>query len=89
MPFITVNIKMEVIDMFEKVKEIIARELMVEEDEVTMEANIKDDLGADSLAVVDLAMALEDEFEVEIPDEDLENIKTVGDIVEYLKEKAE
>lgn len=75
--------------MFDKVKEIIARELMVEDDEVTMEANIKDDLGADSLAVVDLAMALEDEFGVEIPDEDLEGIKTVGDIVNYLKDKAE
>lgn len=74
--------------MFDKVKEIIARELVVEE-EITMESNIKDDLGADSLAVVDLAMALEDAFEIEIPDEDLESIKTVGDIVEYLKDKAE
>jgi len=75
--------------MFDKVKEIIIRELMAEEETVTMEANIKDDLGADSLAVVDLAMALEDEFNVEIPDEDLENINTVGDIVNYLKDKAE
>ncbi len=75
--------------MFEKVKEIIARELMAEDEEITLESNIKDDLGADSLSIVDLAMALEDEFGVEIPDEDLENIKTVGDIVDYLKEKAE
>lgn len=75
--------------MFEKVKEIVAKELMVEEDEITLESDIKEDLGADSLAVVDLAMALEDEFGVEIPDEDLEAIKTVGDIVNYLKDKAE
>ncbi len=75
--------------MFDKVKEIIVNELMVEESEVTMESSIKDDLGADSLAIVDLAMALEDEFDVEIPDEELEEIKTVGDIVNYLKDKAE
>ncbi len=75
--------------MFDKVKDIIVSELMVEESEVTMEASIKDDLGADSLAIVDLAMALEDEFDVEIPDEELEGIKTVGDIVNYLKENAE
>ncbi len=74
--------------MFDKVKEIIVQELMVDDGEVTMEANIKDDLGADSLAIVDLAMALEDEFEVEIPDEELEGIKTVGDIVNYLKDRA-
>ncbi len=75
--------------MFEKVKEIIVNELMVDEADVTMEATIKDDLGADSLAIVDLAMALEDDFDVEIPDEELEDIKTVGDIVNYLKDKAE
>ena len=74
--------------MFEKVKEIIVEELLVDASEVTMEANIKENLGADSLAVVDLAMALEDAFEVEIPDEDLEKIKTVSDIVNYLNAKA-
>jgi len=74
--------------MFEKVKEIIVEELLVDASEVTMEANIKENLGADSLAVVDLAMALEDAFEVEIPDEDLEKIKTVGDIVNYLTAKV-
>ena len=71
--------------MFDKVKDIIVHELMVEEDEVTMDSNIKDDLGADSLAIVDLAMALEDEFDVEIPDEELEGIKTVGDVVERIE----
>lgn len=75
--------------MFEKVKEVIAQELMVDEENITMESTIREDLGADSLAVVDLVMALEDEFNVEIPDEDLENIKTVKDIVDYLTDKAE
>lgn len=75
--------------MFEKVKEVIAQELMVDEENITMESTIREDLGADSLAVVDLVMALEDEFNVEIPDEDLESIKTVKDIVDYLTDKAE
>lgn len=75
--------------MFEKVKEVIAQELMVDEENITMESTIREDLGADSLAVVDLVMALEDEFNVEIPDEDLEGIKTVKDIVDYLTDKAE
>ena len=71
--------------MFEKIKEIVARELMVEESDITLETDILNDLGADSLTVVDLAMALEDEFEVELPDEELENIRTGGDIVNYIK----
>lgn len=71
--------------MFDKIKEIVARELMVEESDITLETDILNDLGADSLTVVDLAMALEDEFEVELPDEELENIRTVGDIVNYIK----
>ena len=71
--------------MFEKIKEIVARELMVDESDITLETDILNDLGADSLTVVDLAMALEDEFEVELPDEELENIRTVGDIVNYIK----
>ena len=74
--------------MFDKVKDIIVHELMVEEDEVTMDSNIKDDLGADSLAIVDLAMALEDEFDVEIPDEEIENLKTIGDVVEYIQNNS-
>ncbi len=70
--------------VFDKVKEIIVDQLEVDEDKVTMEASIVDDLGADSLDVVDLVMALEDEFEIKIPDEDVENVKTVGDIVKII-----
>ncbi|MCI9627465.1 MAG: acyl carrier protein [Clostridia bacterium] len=75
--------------VFDKVKSIIVDELMVDEADVTMEANIKDDLGADSLAVVDLAMSLEDEFGIEIPDNELENVKTVGDVVKLIESKNE
>ena len=71
--------------MLDRIKEIIARELMVEESDISAETDIINDLGADSLTVVDLAMALEDEFDIELPDEDLEKIKTVGDIVNYIK----
>lgn len=71
--------------MVDKIKEIVARELMVEESDITLETDILNDLGADSLSVVDLAMALEDEFEIEMPDEELESIRTVGDIVNYIK----
>ena len=75
--------------VFEKVVSIIADQLDVEEEKVTMEAAIADDLGADSLDVVDLVMSLEEEFNIEIPDEEVENIKTVGDIVKFIKEKTE
>lgn len=71
--------------VFEKVKEILCQQLDVEEEKVTMEANISDDLNADSLDVVDMLMSLEDEFDVEIPDEEIENIKTVGDLVHYIE----
>ncbi|MDP4118352.1 MAG: acyl carrier protein [Bacillota bacterium] len=71
--------------MFEKIQKIIASELMIEESEITPSSSIKDDLGADSLALVDLVMALEDEFGLEIPDEALESIKTVEDIVNYVE----
>ena len=71
--------------VFEKVKEILCQQLDVEEDKVTMEANISEDLQADSLDVVDMVMSLEDEFDVEIPDEESENIKTVGDLVHYIE----
>ncbi len=71
--------------VFEKVKEILCQQLDVEEDKVTMEASIADDLDADSLDVVDMLMSLEDEFDVEIPDEEIENIKTVGDLVHYIE----
>lgn len=73
--------------VFEKVRDIIVDQLDVEEDAVTMEASITDDLGADSLDVVDLVMSLEEEFDTEIPDEEVENIKTVGDIVKFIEEQ--
>ena len=71
--------------VFEKVKEILCQQLDVEEDKVTMESSITEDLGADSLDVVDLLMSLEDEFDMEVPDEEIENIKTVGDLVHYIE----
>ncbi|MBP3337371.1 MAG: acyl carrier protein [Clostridia bacterium] len=70
---------------FEKVKEIIVDQLGVDEDAVTMEASFIDDLGADSLDIVELIMALEEEFDLEIPDSEAENIKVVGDVVNYIK----
>jgi acyl carrier protein len=73
--------------VFEKVKAILCEQLDVEEEKVTQEASIVDDLGADSLDVVDLIMSLEEEFDVEIPDEDVEAMKTVGDIVKYIEAK--
>ena len=71
--------------VFDKIKDIIVEQLDVEEDAVTMEASITEDLGADSLDVVDLVMSIEESFDVEIPDEEVENIKTVGDIVSYIE----
>ncbi|MGN0622916.1 MAG: acyl carrier protein [Oscillospiraceae bacterium] len=71
--------------VFEKVRDIVAEQLDVDAEEITMESSIVDDLGADSLDVVDLVMSIEEEFDVEIPDEDVENIKTVGDIVKYVE----
>ncbi len=72
--------------IFDKVKGIIVNQLGVEEDEVTMEAAFIDDLGADSLDIVELVMAFEEEFDMEIPDEDAEKIRTVGDAVNYITE---
>lgn len=74
--------------VFEKVRELLVDQLDVEEDVTTMEANIQSDLGADSLDIVDLVMSLEEEFDCEIPDEEIENIKTVGDIVKYIEDHA-
>ena len=71
--------------VFEKVKNILSEQLEVAEDKITMDSMIADDLGADSLDVVDLLMSLEDEFEIEIPDEEIENIKTVGNLVNYIE----
>lgn len=73
--------------MFEKVKEIIASELGVEEDKITLESTFKDDLGADSLDLFQMVMSIEDEYGIEIPTEDLEEMSTVGDIVKYLEDK--
>ncbi|MDR0197892.1 MAG: acyl carrier protein [Oscillospiraceae bacterium] len=75
--------------VFEKVKSIIIDQLDVEEDKVTLSANIQDDLGADSLDVVDLVMSFEEEFDLEIPDDQVETIKTVGDVVKYIEDKTE
>ena len=74
-------------EVLEKVKGIIVEQLGVTETSVTMEASFIDDLGADSLDVVELIMALEEEFDMEIPDADAEKIATVNDVVEYIKEK--
>ena len=72
----------------ERVKKIIAEQLGVEEAEVTPEASFVEDLGADSLDMVELVMALEEEFSIEIPDEDAEKILTVGKALDYIKEKS-
>lgn len=71
--------------VFDKLKEIIMDHLDVEEDEVTMDANIQEDLDADSLDMVDLVMSVEEEFDLKIEDEDVEKIKTVGDIVSFIE----
>lgn len=71
-----------------KIKEIIINELGVEADKVTPEASFVEDLGADSLDTVELVMAFEEEFGIEIPDEDAEQLQTVGDAIKYMKEKA-
>ncbi len=73
-------------EIFDKVKEIIIEQLGVAETAITMEASFIDDLGADSLDIVELIMALEEEFDLEIPDSDAEKVVTVGDVVEYIKE---
>jgi len=75
-------------EVFEKVKGIIVEQLGVSETSVTMEASFIDDLGADSLDIVELVMALEEEFDIEIPDADAEKVSTVGDVVEYIKENV-
>ena len=73
-------------EVFERVKKIIVDRLGAEEAKVTMEATFKDDLGADSLDVVELIMELEDEFDLEISDEDAEKIVTVGNVVTYISQ---
>jgi len=78
----------ELMAVEERIKSIIAEQLGVKPDEVTTEASFIDDLGADSLDTVELIMALEEEFGVEIPDEDAEKMTSVGDAIKYINEKA-
>ena len=74
--------------MFEKIRDIIVEQLGVESDDVKMDSSFVDDLGADSLDIVELIMALEEEFNMEIPDEEAEKIATVGDVVDYIKKNS-
>ena len=74
--------------MLEKMKEIIADQLSVDADSITEASSFKEDLGADSLDLFELTMALEEEYDTEIPAEELEDIETVGDVIEYLREKG-
>ena len=74
--------------VFEKVREILCDQLDLEEDNVTMDSDIIEDFEADSLDVVDLVMSLEDEFSIEIPDEQIEKVKTVCDIVHYIEDNT-
>ena len=75
--------------MFEQIKKMVAENLGVEESQITEKSSFKDDLGADSLDLFELTMALEDEYGIEIPSEDLEKIVTVGDVVEYVNAHKE
>ena len=75
--------------VLEKIKAILSEQFSVDEKEITVDTLLEDDLGADSLDVVDLLMTIEDDFEVEIPDEEVENIKTVGALVEYIESHSQ
>ncbi|CDD34534.1 acyl carrier protein 1 [Roseburia sp. CAG:309] len=75
--------------MLEKMQELIADQLSVDADSITEASSFKDDLGADSLDLYELIMALEEEYDVEIPTDDLESINTVGDVINFLKDKDE
>ena len=74
--------------VFEKIKEMLAEQLDADAESMTMETDIADDLGADSLDVVELLMAIEDEFEIQIPDEEIENLKTIGALTEYIQNNS-
>ena len=71
--------------VFDKIKAVLAEQLDANEDEITTESNIQDDLGADSLDVVELIMSLEEEFDIEVPDEAAQELKTVGDVVKFIE----
>ena len=75
--------------MLERIKEIVSENLGVDAAQITEESSFKDDLGADSLDIFVMVMALEDEYEIEIPTEDLEKITTVGDVINYINEHKE
>ena len=72
--------------VFEKIRAILCEQFELDEDRITMDSNLISDLGADSLDVIDLAMSIEDEFDIEVPDEEIEKIKTVADIVKFVEE---
>ena len=74
--------------VFERIREIICDQLDLEEDKVTMDSDIMEDFDADSLDVVDLVMSIEDEFGLEVPDDQIENFRTVGDVVRYIEENS-
>jgi len=74
--------------VLEKVKVILSEQFDIDEDTITLDTDIQEDLGADSLDVVDLLMSIEDEFEVEIPDEEIENIRSVGELVSFIEANA-
>lgn len=73
--------------VFDKIKEILVEQLEIEADAITLESLLVDDLGADSLDAIDIIMSVEDEFKVEVPDEIIEKIETVGDIVNYIEDR--
>ncbi len=72
--------------VFERIKEILAEQLDADTQSITLDTDIADDLGADSLDVVEMLMTIEGEFDIEIPDEEIENLKTVGNVVDYIQE---
>ncbi len=74
--------------MIEKMKKMLAEQLNIDEDSITPEVSFKDDLGADSLDLVELVMALEDEYNIEMPSEDLAKMSTVGDVLDFLKARG-
>ncbi len=73
--------------VFEKLKKILSEQLEIEEDYINLDSNIVDDLGASSLDIVDIVMSIEDEFSLEVPDELIEKVQTVGDIVDFIEEQ--
>ena len=77
-----------IMDTFERIRELLAEQLDIDEDKITMDSDILEDFEADSLDIVDMVMTLEDEFGVEVPDEQIENFHTVGDVVRYVEENS-